>query len=176
MATATNDISGFRLALAIGAAIFAIFLRAAAAARMGALLLGIHTLPFAFRLPELLTRQNSSKRGSAAWPGNCFIVGMRIVMPRFLNATLLGAALIIPMAFAPSALRADDHKTARSYHDKQHNDDHEWNGQEDKAYRMWAKEGHRKPSDFAKLKDNDQQAYWGWRHDHSDALLKIDIR
>ena len=26
-----------------------------------------------------------------------------------------------------------------------------------------------------KLNDNDQQAYWGWRHEHSDALLKINI-
>ena len=96
-------------------------------------------------------------------------------MPRFLNTTILCAALIIPVALAPSALRADDHKSARTYHDKQHNDDHEWNSHEDKAYHMWAKESHRKPSDFSKLRDNDQQAYWGWRHDHSDTLLKIDI-
>jgi hypothetical protein len=147
--------------------LFAIFLRAAAATLMGTLLLGFYALQFAFRLPD-------AGLGSDAWPGNCFIVGMRIIMPRFLNATLLGVALIITMA--PSALPADDHKTARSYHDKQHNDDHEWNGQEDKAYRMWAKESHRKPAEFSKLKDNDQQAYWGWRHEHSDALLKIDIR
>ncbi len=26
------------------------------------------------------------------------------------------------------------------------------------------------------LNENDQQAYWGWRHEHSDTLLKIDIR
>ena len=25
------------------------------------------------------------------------------------------------------------------------------------------------------IRKNDQQAYWGWRHEHSDALLKIDI-
>jgi len=96
------------------------------------------------------------------------------MMFRFLNAALLGAALLIPVAVVPTALRADDRK-ARSYHDKQHNDEHEWNGQEDKAYRMYAKENHRKSGDFAKLKENDQQAYWGWRHEHSDALLKIEI-
>jgi len=28
----------------------------------------------------------------------------------------------------------------------------------------------------AALLENDQQAYWGWRHDHSDAVLKINIR
>jgi len=95
-------------------------------------------------------------------------------MSRFLNAVLLGAALIIPVAVAPIALRAEDPK-ARTYHDKQHNDDHEWNSHEDQAYRMYAKQNHRKYGDFAKLNDNDQQAYWGWRHEHSDAVLKIDI-
>jgi hypothetical protein len=96
-------------------------------------------------------------------------------MPRFWNAALLGAALIVPMAMAPTALRAED-KPGRTYHDKQHNDDHQWNSHEDQAYRMYAKENHRKYSNFAKLNDNDQQAYWGWRHEHSDALLNINIR
>jgi type III secretory pathway component EscR len=96
-------------------------------------------------------------------------------MLRFLNAALLGAALIIPVAMAPTALRAQDNKGTRSYHDKQHNDDHEWNNHEDQAYRMYAKQNHRKYHTFSTLNDNDQQAYWGWRHDHSDALLKINI-
>jgi Ni/Co efflux regulator RcnB len=101
--------------------------------------------------------------------------GMKITMPRFLNAALLGAALLTPMAIAPTALQAQDQK-ARVYHDKQHNDDHEWNGHEDQAYRMYAKENHRKYREFSRLNENDQQAYWGWRHEHSDALLKIDVR
>ena len=96
-------------------------------------------------------------------------------MSRFFYSALLGAALLIPVAIVPTTLRADDHR-GHSYHDRQHNDDHEWNSHEDKAYRMWAKENHRKYKDFGKLNENDQQAYWGWRHDHSDALLKIDIR
>jgi hypothetical protein len=97
-------------------------------------------------------------------------------MPRFWNAALLCAALTVPIAIAPTALFADDHSTARKYHDKKNNDDHEWNNHEDQAYRMYAKENHRKYKDFSRLKDNDQQAYWGWRHDHSDSLLKIEIK
>ena len=98
-------------------------------------------------------------------------------MHRLLNATLLGSALIATVAMAPTALRADDHNNnTRSYHDKQHNDEHEWNSHEDQAYRMWAKENHRKYNAFAKITVNDQQAYWGWRHEHSDAVLKINIR
>ena len=96
-------------------------------------------------------------------------------MSRFWNTALLSAALMIPVAMAPRVLRADD-KAAVTYHDKQHNDDHDWNGQEDKAYRIYAKQNHRKYSDFSKLKDDDQQNYWNWRHEHSDAVLKIEVK
>jgi hypothetical protein len=99
---------------------------------------------------------------------------MRKIMPCFWNAVLLGAAVVAPITLAPTALRAQEHQ-ARTYHDKDHNDDHEWNNHEDQAYRMWAKENHRKYSDFSKLKENDQQSYWGWRHEHSDAILKIKL-
>jgi hypothetical protein len=93
-------------------------------------------------------------------------------MPRFLNAVMLGTALIAPVVLAPNALLADDHK----YHDQKHNDEHEWNAHEDRAYRMYVKENHHKYRDFAKLKEEDRQNYWAWRHEHSDAVLKIDIR
>jgi len=97
-------------------------------------------------------------------------------MSRFLNIALLSAALMAPIAMAPTALRAQDQRADRTYHDKQHNDDHAWNGQEDKAYRIYAKQNHRKYSEFSKLKEEDQQNYWNWRHEHSDALLKIEIK
>jgi hypothetical protein len=95
-------------------------------------------------------------------------------MRRFLNATLLSAALVAPLALAPTALRADEHD--RVYHDRDHKDDHHWDSHEDRAYRIYVKENHHKYRDFNKLREEDQQAYWGWRHEHSDALLKIDIR
>ena len=94
------------------------------------------------------------------------------MMKSILMTALMSATLIIPVALTPTQLMAQD----RTYHDKAHNDDHQWNSHEDKAYRMWAKENHRKYVPFAKLKEEDQQSYWGWRHDHSDAALKIDIR
>jgi hypothetical protein len=93
-------------------------------------------------------------------------------MSRFWRVGLLSTALMAPIAMTPTVLRAQDH----TYHDKQHNDDHAWNGQEDKAYRIYAKQNHRKYSDFARLKEEDQQNYWNWRHEHSDALLKIEIK
>ncbi len=98
---------------------------------------------------------------------------MRTIISRFLKVSLLSGALMSPVLVTPTALQAQDHRT---YHDKKHNDDHEWNDHEDKAYRIWVTENHRKYNDFAKIKVSDQQSYWGWRHEHSDALLKIDIR
>jgi len=97
-------------------------------------------------------------------------------MYRYLTAALFATALIIPITVTPPALQAANDHRVRTYHDREHNDDHQWNDHEDRAYRMWAKENHRKYRDFAKLKENDQQAYWAWRHNHSDAELKIDIR
>jgi hypothetical protein len=99
---------------------------------------------------------------------------MKINISGFRNAALLGAALIIPMAMAPTALRADEHKGV-TYHDKDHNDDHQWNTKEDRAYRVYVKQNHRTYKTFSTLPENDQQAYFGWRHDHSDAQLKINI-
>ena len=95
-------------------------------------------------------------------------------MTRFWNTALLSAALIVPVAMTPSALQAQDH--GRTYHDKEHNDDHQWNSHENRAYRIYLKQNHRKYHDFSRQREEDQQAYWGWRHEHSDALLKIDIR
>jgi hypothetical protein len=97
-------------------------------------------------------------------------------MSRFWSAALLSAALMVPITMAPRTLRAEDQKAARIYHDKQHNDDHAWNSQEDKAYRIYAKQNHRTYSDFSRLKEDDQQNYWNWRHEHSNALLKIEIK
>lgn len=85
---------------------------------------------------------------------------------------VFGTALLLSIT-APLQLRADDQ---RIYHDRQHNDDHHWDAHEDQAYRMWVKERHRKYEDFAHLKEQDQQAYWAWRHNHSDAVLNINIR
>ena len=94
-------------------------------------------------------------------------------MTSLCNAALLGALALGPFTTVPSLLRAEEH---RHYHDKDHNDDHEWNDREERAYRMWLKENHRKHRDFDKLRDEDRQAYWGWRHEHSDTVLKLDIR
>jgi hypothetical protein len=103
------------------------------------------------------------------------LAGEEKAMFRFLHTALLSAALMAPIAMAPTALLAEDHHD-RSYHDRDHHDDHHWNKHEDRAYRMWVKENHRRYRNFNKLRAEDQRAYWAWRHEHSDGVLRIDIR
>jgi hypothetical protein len=91
---------------------------------------------------------------------------------RFPATALLGAALMMPLATAP-LLRAADNN-ASTFHDKKHNDDHVWNAQEEKAYRIYWKEHNRPYANFPTLKEDDRQAYWDWRHNHSDAQLGIN--
>lgn len=97
---------------------------------------------------------------------------MRTNFAWLLNATLFGGLFLGFQTTAPTVLRADDHR----YHDAAHNDDHVWNDREERAYRIWLKETHRKHREFEKLREADRQAYWAWRHEHSDAVLKIDVR
>jgi len=41
---------------------------------------------------------------------------------------------------------------------------------------MYGKENHHKYKTFSTLNANDQQSYWNWRHEHSDSVLKIEIK
>ena len=93
-------------------------------------------------------------------------------MKSFLKSALLLSALLIPVSLTTTPLRAAEHR----YHDDARNDDHSWNNHEDRAYRIWAKENHRRYTKFNKLRREDQEAYWAWRHNHDDATLKINIR
>lgn len=98
-------------------------------------------------------------------------------MKRYFNIALAGTVLLTGVALAPQFAQAQERKDAGvTYHDKKGNDDHQWNAREDQAYRIYEKDNHRKDVEFDKLKARDQQNYWNWRHKHSDAELKIDIR
>jgi hypothetical protein len=94
-------------------------------------------------------------------------------MHRFLilTAFALSAALI-----APLAVRADDHHERR-YYDRGGRDYHTWNSNEDRAYRHYLEEQHREYREFHRVRRNQQQDYFRWRHTHSDnALFKVEIR
>jgi hypothetical protein len=91
-------------------------------------------------------------------------------MNRFLviSGFLLGAAWLAPVA----AMAAD-----KTYYDREGKDRHTWNGQEDKAYRVYLGEQHRDYVEFAKVKPAQQTEYFRWRHQHPDnTLFKVEVK
>jgi len=86
------------------------------------------------------------------------------MMHRVWTAIAISGVLMVPVVLTRTRLLSEGKKAARTYHDTKHNDYHEWNSHEDQAFRAYAAENHRGHSDFSRLKEDDQQAYWDWRH------------
>ena len=71
----------------------------------------------------------------------------------------------------------DKEPQVKRYYDKKNKDTHEWNDNEDKAYRAYLSENHQEYRDFSKRKAPEQQQYFDWRHEHPDStLFKVEIR
>ena len=98
---------------------------------------------------------------------------MKISLLKFrtMGAAVLSCALIIPVAVG-----AQDHDGEHRYYDGRHKDYHGWNDHEDRAYRLWWEQRHRPYVGFDRINERQRQRYWDWRHEHSDTVLKIDIR
>ena len=90
---------------------------------------------------------------------------------------LVLAALFAGAAWmGPVAMKADDHHDKR-YYDRDGHDYHTWNGQEDRAYRVYLVEQHREYLDFQRAKAAQQREYFRWRHEHPDhVLFKVEVR
>jgi hypothetical protein len=75
---------------------------------------------------------------------------------------VLGLAFIAAMAATGCAVR---------YYDADHRDYHRWDGDEDRAYRVYWGEAHpREPyRDYGRVNGDEQRNYWNWRHGHPDA-------
>jgi hypothetical protein len=92
-------------------------------------------------------------------------------MKRFLilGGFLLGSAFLVPLA------SADDHE--RRYYDRDGHDYHVYNSHEDRAYRVYLGEQHRDYREFHRIRRNERQHYFKWRHEHPDGVLfKVEVR
>jgi len=52
--------------------------------------------------------------------------------------------------------------------DAKHNDYHDWNENEDRAYRRYLNERHEDYRDYGKMTHEKQTEYWEWRHANPD--------
>lgn len=65
--------------------------------------------------------------------------------------------------------RGDDRRGGPGrYYDSNGRDWHDWNDNEELAYRRFLSESHRDYREFGRLDDRDQAEYWRWRHNHPE--------
>jgi len=91
---------------------------------------------------------------------------------RYFSSLFVLATLISPVGLtaSPRNARQDDHdKKVERYYDKEAKDYHEWNENEERAWKRYETEMKREDHDFAKANAKEQEDYWKWRHKHPDA-------
>jgi hypothetical protein len=100
-------------------------------------------------------------------------------MKQTLTGLVVAAALLVPNCLLAQRHDRDDdrrdHPDQHRYYDKKHKDYHEWNDHEAQAYRMYERDHHGAP-DWDRANERQRNDYWNWRHNHSDSVLKINIR
>jgi len=99
-------------------------------------------------------------------------------MRKLFGTLVVSGILAMPAVSLASGQTQNDHdqSNAHRYYDQNHKDYHNWDDKEDRAYRMWVADQHRKDVALDTLAPRDQAAYWTWRHAHSDAVLKINVQ
>ena len=80
---------------------------------------------------------------------------------RILSSACLAASLFVLAAGSGCAARV-------RYYDEYHGDYHNWNHNEDLAYRRYWNDRHEQYHDYKNLNKDDQKRYWDWRHEHPD--------
>jgi hypothetical protein len=83
-------------------------------------------------------------------------------LTRHFSSLLLAAVFAFPLLTAGCAVHA-----YRAY-DPVDNSYHRWNHNDDVYYQQWVVETHHPQRPYRDIDQNDQRAYWQWRHSHSD--------
>ena len=79
---------------------------------------------------------------------------------------MLAAAVLTAVAATIGCVGASVRVGYRAY-DPYRSDYHVWDANEGVFYNQWVVETHRdNRGDFRRLKRDEQQEYWKWRHDH----------
>jgi hypothetical protein len=98
---------------------------------------------------------------------------------RILTTIALAAALLIPTCVIAQDHDHDhDHNRNQHqrYYDKHYRDYHEFDERENRAWHIYAEQQRRANWKWEQAKERQRQRYWEWRHNHSDAVLQINIR
>ena len=95
---------------------------------------------------------------------------------RRVNTLLLAGALTVPVALV--AFPQDEKTTTTTtttktqrYYDPGYKEYHNWDSNEDRAYRMYLQEQHEEYKEFPKITVHQQTEYWKWRHNHPNRVI-----
>jgi hypothetical protein len=84
-------------------------------------------------------------------------------------ALILAATLTVPVVASAAILPREASPTLEiRIYDRSHRDYHVWNNGEDRSYRQYLAERHRRYLVFERQRRAQQAAYWRWRHAHGD--------
>jgi hypothetical protein len=76
------------------------------------------------------------------------------------------------MAIRTSGAPQDDHRNDKKdtrVYDRSHKDYHNWDDNEDRAYRQYLGDNHQNYREYSRLNNKQQNTYWNWRHGHPDS-------
>ena len=74
--------------------------------------------------------------------------------------------LVAPLALASILISGCAARVSYRTYDPYYRDYHFWTEAERPHYSVWIGESHRPNVDYDRLRREDREAYWRWRHDH----------
>jgi heat shock protein HspQ len=86
---------------------------------------------------------------------------------RFIASLFLVAAIAAPVSTMAAPAPQQASVQVRVY-DRDHKDYHNWDDNEDRAYRGYLTEQHITYREYNKQNRKTQRGYWNWRHEHPD--------
>jgi hypothetical protein len=81
------------------------------------------------------------------------------ILLAFTLITTLGGVALVPATASAQGVEL-------RFYDRGHKDYHRWNGDEDRRYRAYLAERHRRYLAFQRASRTRQREYWRWRHEH----------
>jgi len=93
---------------------------------------------------------------------------MSLRIPALVLATTLAATIAAPIVASAAMAPREAASIQIRFFDRSHRDYHVWNDSEDRSYRQYLIERHRRYLAFQRQRRAEQTAYWRWRHVHGD--------
>lgn len=84
---------------------------------------------------------------------------LRRILVAFTLITTLGGGVLVPATASAQGVEL-------RFYDRSHRDYHRWDRDEDRRYRAYLAERHRRYLAFQRANRQRQREYWRWRHEH----------